>query len=94
MTCARLRSTATSYRAPKELFALAVHVPGEVQRLLTSVGWTAEDVDHYIFHQPSQAILERVFDAVGARPAGVRPYALGIREYRQYLMGGRAESTV
>ena len=52
----------------KELFALAVHVPGEVQRLLTSVGWTAEDVDHYIFHQPSQAILERVFDAVGARP--------------------------
>ena len=52
----------------KELFALAVHVPGEVQRLLTSVGWTAQDVDHYIFHQPSQAILERVFDAVGARP--------------------------
>jgi 3-oxoacyl-[acyl-carrier-protein] synthase III len=52
----------------KELFALAVHVPGEVQRLLSSVGWTAEDVDHYIFHQPSQAILERVFDAIGARP--------------------------
>jgi 3-oxoacyl-[acyl-carrier-protein] synthase III len=52
----------------KELFALAVHVPGEVQRLLDSAGWTAEDVDHYIFHQPSQAILERVFDAIGARP--------------------------
>ena len=52
----------------KELFALAVHVPGEVQRLLTSAGWKAEDVDHYIFHQPSQAILERVFDAIGARP--------------------------
>jgi 3-oxoacyl-[acyl-carrier-protein] synthase-3 len=52
----------------KELFALAVHVPGEVQRLLASAGWTAEDVDHYIFHQPSQAILERVFDAIGARP--------------------------
>lgn len=52
----------------KELFALAVHVPGEIQRLLASAGWAAEDVDHYIFHQPSQAIMERVFDALGARP--------------------------
>ena len=52
----------------KELFALAVHVPGEIQRLLASAGWAAEDVDHYIFHQPSQAILERVFGALGARP--------------------------
>ncbi|BBX44357.1 3-oxoacyl-ACP synthase III family protein [Mycobacterium cookii] len=52
----------------KELFALAVHVPGEIQRLLGSAGWAAEDVDHYIFHQPSQAILERVFGAIGARP--------------------------
>ena len=52
----------------KELFALAVHVPGEIQRLLASAGWAAEDVDHYVFHQPSQAILERVFGAIGARP--------------------------
>ncbi len=52
----------------KELFALAVHVPGEVQRLLTDAGWAADDVDHYVFHQPSQAILERVFGALGARP--------------------------
>jgi len=52
----------------KELFALSVHVPGEVQRLLDEAGWAPEDVDHYIFHQPSQAILERVFDAIGARP--------------------------
>jgi 3-oxoacyl-[acyl-carrier-protein] synthase-3 len=52
----------------KELFALGVHVPPEVQQLLASTGWAGEDVDHYIFHQPSQAILERVFDALGARP--------------------------
>jgi 3-oxoacyl-[acyl-carrier-protein] synthase III len=52
----------------KELFALAVHVPGEVRQLLADAGWAAEDVDHYVFHQPSQAILERVFGAVGARP--------------------------
>jgi len=94
MTCARLRSTATSYRARKSCSQLAVHVPGEVQRLLTSVGWTAEDVDHYIFHQPSQAILERVFDAIGARARGVRPYALGIWEYRQYPHGRSRSITV
>ena len=51
-----------------ELFALAVHAPAEVQRLLAAAGWSAEDVDHYTFHQPSQAILERVFDELGARP--------------------------
>ena len=53
----------------KELFALSVHVlPERFSACSRSVGWTAEDVDHYIFHQPSQAILERVFDALGARP--------------------------
>src|SRR6201996_2847266 len=61
----------------KELFALAVHVPGEIQRLLASAGWTAEDVDHYIFHQPSEAILDRVWDALGARQeARVHTHAL------------------
>lgn len=52
----------------KELFALAVHVPPEIQSLVATAGWTPQDVDHYIFHQPSEAILERVFDALGARP--------------------------
>jgi 3-oxoacyl-[acyl-carrier-protein] synthase III len=52
----------------KELFALSVHVVPEIQGLLENAGWAAEDVDHYIFHQPSQAILERVFGALGARP--------------------------
>jgi 3-oxoacyl-[acyl-carrier-protein] synthase III len=52
----------------KELFALAVHVPPEIRRLLASVQWSPEDVNHYIFHQPSQAILERVFAEIGARP--------------------------
>ena len=68
MTCARRRSTATSYRARKSCSRLRFTCQEEMQRLLASAGWAAEDVDHYIFHQPSQAILERVFDAIGARP--------------------------
>jgi 3-oxoacyl-[acyl-carrier-protein] synthase III len=52
----------------KELFALAVHVPPEIRRLLADVGWSPEDVNHYAFHQPSEAVLERVLAEVGARP--------------------------
>jgi 3-oxoacyl-[acyl-carrier-protein] synthase III len=52
----------------KELFALAVHVPPEVRGLIDSAGWSPADVDHYIFHQPSEAILKRVFGELGARP--------------------------
>jgi 3-oxoacyl-[acyl-carrier-protein] synthase III len=52
----------------KELFALAVHVPPEIRRLVQDVGWSPADVDHYFFHQPSEAILQRVFAELGARP--------------------------
>jgi 3-oxoacyl-[acyl-carrier-protein] synthase III len=52
----------------KELFALAVHVLPEVGSMIDDAGWSPADVDHYIFHQPSEAILRRVFDALGARP--------------------------
>jgi 3-oxoacyl-[acyl-carrier-protein] synthase III len=52
----------------KELFALAVHVPPEIRRLVADAGWTPEEVDHYAFHQPSEAVLERVFSELGARP--------------------------
>jgi 3-oxoacyl-[acyl-carrier-protein] synthase III len=52
----------------KELFALAVHVPPEVRRLVADAGWSTEDVDHYAFHQPSEAVLERVLTDLDARP--------------------------
>ena len=51
----------------KELFALAVHVPPEIRRLLADAGWSPEDVNHYAFHQPSEAVLERVLAELGAR---------------------------
>ncbi|MBV8862131.1 MAG: hypothetical protein JO259_09745 [Mycobacterium sp.] len=52
----------------KELFALAVHVPPEIRRLVAEVGWSPQEVDHYAFHQPSEAVLERVFTELDARP--------------------------
>jgi 3-oxoacyl-[acyl-carrier-protein] synthase III len=61
----------------KELFALSVHVVPEVRDLLATVGWTPEDVDHYAFHQPSQAVLERIFADLNARPgAGIHTHSL------------------
>ncbi len=52
----------------KELFALAIHAAPEVRRLLADAGWSPEAVDHYAFHQPSEAIVERVLAELGARP--------------------------
>lgn len=52
----------------KELFALSVHVPPEIRTLLDGIGWSTEEVDHYAFHQPSEAVLERVFTELNARP--------------------------
>ncbi len=52
----------------KELFGLAVHAAPEVCRLLDDAGWSPENVDHYAFHQPSEAVLERIFSELGARP--------------------------
>ncbi len=61
----------------KELFALSTHVAPEVRGLLASVGWTPEDVDHYAFHQPSQAVLERIFSDLNAKPdAGIHTHSL------------------
>ncbi|MGY4708951.1 3-oxoacyl-ACP synthase III family protein [Mycolicibacterium sp. CBM1] len=51
-----------------ELFALAKHAAPEVRRLLAEIGWTPQEVDHYAFHQPSEALVERVLNELGARP--------------------------
>ena len=48
------RSTATSESQSKELFALAVHTPPEVSRLLDDAGWKPEEVDHYASISPAR----------------------------------------
>ena len=61
----------------KKLFALSVHVVPEVQKMLAHAGWHADEVDHYAFHQPSQAVLEKIFGQLGAKPdAAIHTHAL------------------
>ena len=50
-----------------ELFALAEHAAPEIVRLLAEAGWSPSEIDHYALHQPSEAVLERIFADLGAR---------------------------
>ena len=61
----------------KELFALGVNVAPELRRLMAEVGWSPEEINHYVFHQPSEASVERLFADLGARPgAGILTHSL------------------
>ena len=61
----------------KELFALAVNVPPEIRNLVADAGWSPQDVDHYALHQPSEAVVERIFGELDVRPqAGVHTHSL------------------
>ena len=48
-----------------DLFKLNEHVAPEVRSLVAQVGWSVEDVDHFVFHQPSESILLGVLDDLG-----------------------------
>jgi 3-oxoacyl-[acyl-carrier-protein] synthase III len=61
----------------KELFALSVHVVPLVRDLLTKSNWTPQEIDHYAFHQPSEAVLKKIFGELDAKPeAGIFTHSL------------------
>ena len=61
----------------RELFALSVHVVPLVRELLVKSGWTPEEISHYAFHQPSEAVLKKIFGELDAKPdAGVLTHSL------------------
>ncbi len=48
-----------------ELFKLNVHVPGVIASVLDSIGLTPQDVDHFVFHQPSDLMVDKVLLDLG-----------------------------
>jgi len=48
----------------RELFALNVHVPPALRRVIEGYGWTPDDVDHYVFHQPSEHMVKKVLNGL------------------------------
>lgn len=51
--------------AGSALFALAELVPGHIERACARVGWKVNEVDLFIFHQPSDRILREIAANMG-----------------------------
>jgi 3-oxoacyl-[acyl-carrier-protein] synthase III len=51
-----------------ELMRLRKLVPPILLKCLDGVGWKATDVDHFVFHQPSEQMIGQLLDDVGADP--------------------------
>lgn len=51
-----------------ELFKLNVHVPNVISGVLGSIGLSAKDIDHFVFHQPSDLMVDKVIVDLGVDP--------------------------
>jgi 3-oxoacyl-[acyl-carrier-protein] synthase-3 len=67
----------TLFSASSELMRLAKIIPPWVTERLAQVGLSPKDVDHYVFHQPSEIMVRRILQELGVDPAkGVYTHAL------------------
>ena len=53
----------------RELNELTVHVAPVVRRVIEAVGWSVDQVDHFVAHQPSEQMNRQVLQDLGADPA-------------------------
>src|SRR5262249_15836450 len=60
-----------------ELMRLGKLIPPLLERDLAAVGWSPADVDPFVFHQPSEGMVRRILEDLGADPArGIYSHAL------------------
>jgi 3-oxoacyl-[acyl-carrier-protein] synthase-3 len=60
-----------------ELMRLGKYIPPWVAERLGALGLKPNDVDHYIFHQPSEIMVRKILEDIGVDPAkGVYTHAL------------------
>jgi 3-oxoacyl-[acyl-carrier-protein] synthase-3 len=52
-----------------ELMRLRKLIPPVLERYLAQVGWSPDEVDHFVFHQPSETEIRKIVERVGADPA-------------------------
>jgi 3-oxoacyl-[acyl-carrier-protein] synthase-3 len=48
-----------------ELMRLGKLIPPWLTKKLESVGWTPADVDHFVFHQPSEIMVRKLLEDIG-----------------------------
>jgi 3-oxoacyl-[acyl-carrier-protein] synthase-3 len=51
-----------------ELMRLGRLVPPLLRDSIARVGWSPEQVDHFVFHQPSEAMVKKILEDIGANP--------------------------
>jgi 3-oxoacyl-[acyl-carrier-protein] synthase-3 len=76
----------TFFSSSVELMRLGKLIPPLVRRDIAAVGWEATDVDHFIFHQPSEIMVRKIVEDVGADP--------GRAVYAHPLYGNNASASV
>jgi 3-oxoacyl-[acyl-carrier-protein] synthase III len=60
-----------------ELMRLGKYIPPWVQERLGALGLAPNDVDHYVFHQPSEIMVRKILTDIGVDPdKGVYTHAL------------------
>lgn len=58
----------TLFSSSVELMRLGKTIPPLLQKDLGQVGFDPAKVEHYVFHQPSEAIVRRILEDIGADP--------------------------
>jgi len=51
-----------------ELMRLGQLIPPVMKRNLDALGLKATDIDHYVFHQPSEIMVRKILEDIGASP--------------------------
>lgn len=69
-----------------ELMRLGKLIPLWLTAMLEKVGWKPRDVDHYVFHQPSEPMVRKILTDMGVDPER------GIYSHRHY--GNTASASV
>lgn len=60
-----------------ELMRLGKLIPPLLKKNLDAVGWKPEDVDHFVLHQPSEIMVRKIIEDIGADPEkGVYSHSL------------------
>lgn len=60
-----------------ELMRLGKLIPPLLTQHLAEVGWSPTDVDHFVFHQPSELMVRKIIEDIGADPdRGVYSHSL------------------
>ncbi len=69
-----------------ELMKLHRNISPRLKVVFERIGWQANDVDHYVFHQPSEFMTRKILSSIGAdEEKGI---------YTHHLYGNNASATI